>query len=534
MKVFDRVHDASKSLPMYWERTDHWYNLETNVVGMSHVLASVVEDPFGPQPQGAVLDGIEGGTMGAQHPVSFCKDYQGGRSFYTALGNTPEAFDATLTTHLKGAITWAAGTADPVYSDCGATVLANYQQTKIGSPPNLQEPIGFDQLPDGRILQTDRLGSLRLHDPATGTTTVIANFADPGPAADAAHLLAGEDGLYGPAVDANFATNNWVYLFYSPQTVTDVKLSTGEIVTQTTPNTNPPNTAASKTAWDPYVGYHQLSRFKFVEDADGPRLDFSSEQQILRVPMNRQECCHVAGDIDFDKHGNLWLVTGDDTPAGGINAGGYGPFNDQKTDEQQTVRVTNATGGTFTLTFNGQTTAPLPYNASRDAIDAALEALPNVGADNIQVSGSTAVNTNTVNVFFRRALQQSDQNQITGDGSGLEGTGATLTLTTSQEGGWYQRLTGDSRRSALNTNDLRGKVLRIKVKDGDIAAADANKADLGAGTGAYTIPAGNLFPMVARRPAGQDAARGLRDGLPQPVPDPGRRERRRLRQRLLA
>ena len=499
IKVFDRVHDASKSLPMYWDRTDHWYNLSRNVRGVSHVLATVVEDPFGPQPQGATLDGIEGGTMGAHHPVSFCKDYQGGRSFYTALGNTPEAFDATLTTHLKGAISWAAGASDPVYSDCGASVLRNYQQTKVGSPPNLQEPIGFDQLPDGRILQTDRLGSLRLHDARTGTTSVIANFNDPALPTTQRIYSAGEDGLYGPAVDADFATNKWVYLFYSPQTVTDVKLSTGEIVTQTTPNTNPPATAASKTAWDPYVGYHQLSRFKFVEDENGPRLDLNSEQQILKVPMNRQECCHVAGDIDFDKHGNLWLVTGDDTPAGGINAGGYGPFNSQKTDEQQTVRVTNATGGTFTLTFNGQTTAPLPFNASRDAIDAALEALPNVGADNIQVSGSTAVNTNNVNVFFRRALQQSNQNQITGDGSGLVGTGATLTLNTSQEGGWYQRLTGDSRRSALNTNDLRGKVLRIKVKD-NITAADANKADFGSGTGAYTIPDGNLYPLVAGAP----------------------------------
>ena len=51
---------------------------------------------------------------------------------------------------------WAAGKADPVYSDCGATVLANYQQTKISAPPNLNEPIGFDQLPDGRIIQTAR------------------------------------------------------------------------------------------------------------------------------------------------------------------------------------------------------------------------------------------------------------------------------------------------------------------------------------------------------------------------------------------
>ena len=55
----------------------------------------------------------------------------------------------------------------------------------------------------------------------------------------------------------------------------------------------------------------------------------------------------------------------------------------------------------------------------------------------------------------------------------------------------YQRVTGDDRRSTTNTNDLRGKILRIKVKD-NVTAADFNKADTGSGTGAYTIPAGNL------------------------------------------
>ncbi|HEX6025365.1 MAG TPA: ThuA domain-containing protein, partial [Solirubrobacter sp.] len=179
VKVFDRVHDASKSLPMYWDRSDHWYNFATNVRGVSHVLATVVEDPFGPQPQGNTLDGIAGGTMGANHPVSWCKDYQGGRSFYTALGNTSASFDAGLVTHLGGAISWAAGKSNPTYSDCGATVLANYQQVKVSGPPNLSEPIGFDQLPDGRIIQTDRRGGVRLHDPVTGITRLIADFGSP-------------------------------------------------------------------------------------------------------------------------------------------------------------------------------------------------------------------------------------------------------------------------------------------------------------------------------------------------------------------
>src|SRR5689334_11756305 len=237
VKVFDRVHDASKSLPLYWNRSDRWYNFNKDVRGLSHVLATVVEDPFGPQPQGNTLDGIAGGTMGANHPVSWCKDYRGGRSFYTAMGNTAASFDSSMVTHLAGAIRWAAGQSDPVYSDCGATVLANYQQVKVSGPPNLSEPVGFDQLPDGRIIQTDRRGGVHLHDPVTGTSQVIADLA----AATVPQTMRiynnSEDGLYGPAVDRDFATDHWVYLYYAPQTVTDVKLSTGEVVTQTTPNT---------------------------------------------------------------------------------------------------------------------------------------------------------------------------------------------------------------------------------------------------------------------------------------------------------
>ena len=175
----------------------------------------------------------------------------------------------------------------------------------------------------------------------TGTTQVIADFADPSLPQTQRLYTNSEDGLYGPAVDRDFATNHWVYLYYAPQTVTDVKLSDGSIVDADDARRQRSQQCAVKTAWDPYVGYFQLSRFKFVDDAPGvpAHLDLASEQQILRVSNNRQECCHVAGDIDFDQHNNLWLVTGNDTPAGGVNANGYGPFNDQLTDEEQTVRV---------------------------------------------------------------------------------------------------------------------------------------------------------------------------------------------------
>ena len=113
------------------------------------------------------------------------------------------------------------------------------------------------------------------------------------------------------------------------------------------------------------------------------------------------------------------------------------------------------------------------------------------------------MNTANVNVFFRRALgaerpgadhrrrRRPDRHARRRD-HGDDGT----------EGGWFQR--PDRRRPplALNTNDLRGKILRIKVKDGDITPRQ--QGQLGAG-GAYTIPAGQ--PVPARRGAPQAKTR---------------------------
>src|SRR5262249_41925037 len=54
-----------------------------------------------------------------------------------------------------------------------------------------------------------------------------------------------------------------------------------------------------------------------------------------------------------------------------------------KADEVQTVTLTgNPTGGTFTLTFSGQTTAAIAYNASAATVQSALQALSSIGSGN--------------------------------------------------------------------------------------------------------------------------------------------------------
>ncbi|HEU4489552.1 MAG TPA: ThuA domain-containing protein, partial [Jiangellales bacterium] len=461
VKVADRVHGASADLPEYWERTDQWYNFAANVRGQQHVLATVDESTYA------------GGTMGPDHPITWCQDYKGGRSFYTAGGDTPATFsEPEFRSHLGGAIRWAAGVGD---GDCGATVVANYQQTPITTQPNLNEPIGFDVLPDGRVVQTDRRGGVRLHDPVANSTTILANIPV---------YTNSEDGLYGPAIDKDFATNKWVYLYYAP-------LEMDPPYPPSTPAGNAPTTGVDPSVWDPWLGYFQLSRFKFVDatSTEPAHLDLASEQEILKVEVNRGACCHVAGDISFDSENNLWLVTGDDTPAGGGNSGGFGPFNDMRTNESQTVAVANATGGTFTLTFDGQTTGPIAFPLDNTEIEAALEALSNI--DDVAVTGT---GTRTVN--FRGSLSQTDVPQMTADASGLTSTAtATVTVNTTVQGALYNTPHVDARRSSLSTNDLRGKILRITVQD----------------DGSYTVPAGNLFAPGTEDTRPEIYAMGLRN-----------------------
>jgi PKD repeat protein len=207
----------------------------------------------------------------------------------------------------------------------------------------------------------------------------------------------------------------------------------------------------------------------------------------------------VAGDMVFDRHNDLWFVTGDDSAAGSGDAGNWGQSIDQKYDDTQTLRLNNATGGTFTLALGGQTTAPLAYNATAAQIQAALEALSTIGAGNVQVTGTGDVSTTNQTVLFKGTFEEKNVDQLTASNGSLTGTSPAVAINTTREGGWFRAPHTDSARSALNTNDLRGKVVRIHVKD-NIASADYNKADTGNGTGAYTIPSGNLFPLQGGAP----------------------------------
>ncbi|HVE91163.1 MAG TPA: ThuA domain-containing protein [Actinomycetota bacterium] len=86
-------HPSTSRLPNEWFRTDEWYDFRENPRPKVRVLVTVREDSY------------QGGTMGADHPVSWCHTYQGGRSWYTSGGHSASAWSEDLfAEHVVGGI----------------------------------------------------------------------------------------------------------------------------------------------------------------------------------------------------------------------------------------------------------------------------------------------------------------------------------------------------------------------------------------------------------------------------------------------
>jgi len=97
IQVSDHAHPSTAGLPDRWTRTDEWYNFAVNPRPQVHVLMTMDESTY------------TGGTMGADHPIAWYHEYDGGRAWYTALGHTVESYREPLfLAHLWGGIEYAA------------------------------------------------------------------------------------------------------------------------------------------------------------------------------------------------------------------------------------------------------------------------------------------------------------------------------------------------------------------------------------------------------------------------------------------
>jgi type 1 glutamine amidotransferase len=86
--------------------TDEWYDFQPETItGLNYILG-VDETTYNPKAQWG-NNKTEG--MGQLHPLAWYHEYDGGRSFYTALGHLPTNFsEPDFLNHIYAGILWAA------------------------------------------------------------------------------------------------------------------------------------------------------------------------------------------------------------------------------------------------------------------------------------------------------------------------------------------------------------------------------------------------------------------------------------------
>ncbi|MCB1968127.1 MAG: hypothetical protein KDI64_19365, partial [Candidatus Accumulibacter sp.] len=210
--------------------------------------------------------------------------------------------------------------------------------------------------------------------------------------------------------------------------------------------TTPSGNAGYQLAQDGTAGQYMLG----PKGAVGIVLDASADQDRVAGALARL----TGGEVTFvaaDPVTGAWSFELADTAPGsapvlvasatGFLPGGGEPATFSATtvtdgvgvNEQQ--RITHdGTKGSFTLSLNAETTAPIAWDAAAADVKAALELLASIGPDNVAVTSSAA---GTYDITFQNSLQGDNLDALTFDATALklaDGSAAALSVQTLVDG----------------------------------------------------------------------------------------------------
>jgi cytochrome c len=274
IKVVDKNHPASFDFPDNFTRTDEWYNYKSIFPDLK-VLAYLDEGSY------------HGGTNGANHPISWYHEFDGGRAFYTGMGHRESNYsDPLFLKHLQGGIKYAMGDDKPLdYNKAYAKVTPEQNRfVKTVLANNIPSCMELAAAADGRIFFIQLFGDFSVYEPKTNKIKWIHKF----PISNV-----GSTGLMGLTLDPNFATNHFFYIYYAPGAQVDNPL------------------------------YWHLSRFTLV----GDKVNLASEKVLLKVEVQKVSGGHHGGSLAWDGKGNLFLSTGDAISP--FPSDGYAPLDER-------------------------------------------------------------------------------------------------------------------------------------------------------------------------------------------------------------
>ncbi|HET6540678.1 MAG TPA: ThuA domain-containing protein [Chryseolinea sp.] len=276
--VTSKNHPSTAALPDHWERQEEWYSYKSFYPGIN-VLAQLDENSY------------EGGTNGTHHPIAWYHEYDGGRSFYTAVGHEDSSFSEPLViSHILGGIQYAMGDGKKDYSKSRAVAVPEENRfVKTVLVNDLNTPMELAVSNDGLVFYTElRTANLYVYNTTTGKNSLAHRFDV---------CKRGGTGLIGVTLDPQFDKNRNLYVYYTPP-----------------------------TDGEPII--FQLSRFTITVDNT---IDLTSEKILLKVPVQENSGSHHGGSLAWDKEGNLYLSTGDSSTP--FPANGYAPLDERPEKE---------------------------------------------------------------------------------------------------------------------------------------------------------------------------------------------------------
>lgn len=277
--VKDSTNIAMKGIPQRWERTDEWYNYK-NIHADLKVIATLDEDTY------------EGGENGKDHPIAWYHEFDGGRAFYTGGGHTTESYSEPLfLQHLAGGIKYAMGSDSAKLDYSKAYAVKGPEEnrfTKKVLTNDLNEPMEIAVNPSGVVYIVERSGNFYAYKPSDNTTKLVHRFKV---LPDTKKAFG--NGVLGMTIDPDFASNKFVYIFYSPDSL-------------------------------PTPIHQNISRFKMITDDS---IDLASEKVIIQVPIDPEVSAHTGGSLAWDKNKNLFISTGDNTVP--FESNGYAPLDER-------------------------------------------------------------------------------------------------------------------------------------------------------------------------------------------------------------
>ncbi|GAB7017370.1 PQQ-dependent sugar dehydrogenase [Halostagnicola bangensis] len=195
-----------------------------------------------------------------------------------------------------------------------ATNWDNYSVTELDVHDNM---MSMDVAPDGRVFYITRGATFGQE----GDGTARVNYVDPdsdetGTALELPVRITDEDGGQGLVFDPDFEENNYVYIFYTP-----TEDATEDIGESPYAEWYDPSQDEEHDGID--YSYMLVSRFEMEDD----EIDADTEEEIIRIPYQRDLCCHLGGYLEFGPEGELYISTGDDSNT--FESDGFVPIDDQ-------------------------------------------------------------------------------------------------------------------------------------------------------------------------------------------------------------